>query len=289
MHHDGDGEVLAYLEGLLDEKSNALNGILFPSAPLMTSCVVPPMTSSFNSLGAGLHSSEIPPLGRSQSPSSATRFEADADGAERGPNSKCWGSQLPGGFASCSSSFLGGKRHFKNKFCFQCRQGLFVPVEYVRALTPALRDAVHNRPSEGFWNEMNGAPFDGLVRIINNTAGCSGPWLVVYKEKHPPSHVEWGEIPSTWVDEHGIVALIVAKGTLVPLKELTSWRPPKSGVLSLEGSPPQLVPSAKRVPAPSRKRARDGHPALLSEENEQYAGSERATGSEPSGDDMSAD
>jgi len=215
------------------------------------SCVVAPMMSSFMGFAPSMQYAFAQPS------SSATIADGEDchDGGGSGPNAYCWGAQLPGGLASCSASFLGGKRHFKNKFCPSCRQGLAVPAIHVRALTTALHEELQNRPSEGFWNEMR-TPFAGSVRVVNNTAGCSGPWLAIYKHSQPPE-LEWAEMPPAWIDEDGMINLIVAKGTLVPTSELSSWRAPKASALPDAGrrSPPEAEPSPKR-PRSSRGAGR---------------------------------
>lgn len=141
------------------------------------------------------------------------------------------------------------RRARTDKFCDSCRRGVKVPAEHVRALSPAEKDRLKNWPSEGFWNALP-PPAEGRVRIINNTAGCSGPWLVLYKEHVPPT-LEWDPMPPNWVSEDGLVELVVAKGTLVPSSELTAWRPPPR---PLDASDEEFITKAAHQPARAVKR-----------------------------------
>jgi hypothetical protein len=105
---------------------------------------------------------------------------------EEGPG--CWGAELRGG-AGCTPRFVPGKLHFKNKFCDNCRNSLMVPSTQLRALSEDQAACVVNKRSEGFWNS---APVDmggGQYRILNNTAGCTGPWLALFREE--PPMIQW--------------------------------------------------------------------------------------------------
>lgn len=130
---------------------------------------------------------------------------------------RCWGAELKGDASQCFPGFQCGKVHFKNKFCASCRSGIDVPAIRIRPLSPELQIAFANSQSEGFWK--TGPPHlgGGMLRIVNNTAACTGPWLAIYRGEPPP--LAWGELPPKWV-QHGYVRLCVAKGTLVPDLEL---------------------------------------------------------------------
>ena len=102
--------------------------------------------------------------------------------------SACWGAPFNGG-ADCPPHFVPGKLHFKNKFCDNCRTCILVPLAHVRALSREQAVCFVNKRSEGFWNSaptnMGGGPY----RIVNNTAGCVGPWLALFRE--PPPYIHW--------------------------------------------------------------------------------------------------
>jgi hypothetical protein len=93
-----------------------------------------------------------------------------------------------------------------------------VPVKHLRALAPKHHDMLANKPSEGFWNSGSLA-HGGQARVINNTAGCTGPWLAIFMDEEIPT-LDWEPMPSTWV-ANGLVRLVVAKGTLIPSWEYT--------------------------------------------------------------------
>ena len=100
----------------------------------------------------------------------------------------CWGAQLHDG-AGCTPQFVPGKLHFKNKFCDNCRTCIFVPLTQVRALSEEQAACVVNKRSEGFWNHAPVSMGGGQYRILNNTAGCIGPWLALFAEQ--PPYIEW--------------------------------------------------------------------------------------------------
>ena len=167
-------------------------------------------------------------------------------------NRTCWGGQLRGDLDACSPDFSCGKRHFKNKFCPACRRsGLTVPATHVRALTPLLQEELGNRPAEGFWKDATHSVFRGVVRVVNNTSGCLGPWLVVYRDRAPPDllagDLTWAEIPPRWVNKGGDVVLVVAKGTLVPPSSLLKQ------IYGMPVAPPEMRPH----PRPRTVRPRE--------------------------------
>ena len=96
----------------------------------------------------------------------------------------CWGAQLNGG-AACLDNFVPGKLHFKNNFCDNCRDSIIVPLAYVCALSPEQAECFVNKLSKGFWNHAPASMGGGQYRIINNTAGCIGPRLAVFREQPP--------------------------------------------------------------------------------------------------------
>ena len=98
--------------------------------------------------------------------------------------SACWGAPFSSG--SCPPHFVPGKLHFKNKFCDNCRNCVMVPLEQLRALSEDQAACVVNKRSEGFWNRAPESMGSGQYRIINNTAGSLGPWLVLFREQPPP-------------------------------------------------------------------------------------------------------
>ena len=116
---------------------------------------------------------------------------ASLDDASEAPEcATCWGAHINGG-ATCSPEFVPGKLHFQNKFCVNCRDSLVVPTSRVCALTTELAECFVNRHSEGFWNYASASMGGGQYRIINNTAGCIGPQLALFKGEPPPC--DWSQ------------------------------------------------------------------------------------------------
>ena len=98
--------------------------------------------------------------------------------------SACWGAPFNGG-ADCPPDFVPGKLHFKSKFCDHCRGSIMVPLDRVRALSAELAACFVNKRSEGFWNSAPKSMGGGQYRILNNTAGSIGPWIVLFREQPP--------------------------------------------------------------------------------------------------------
>ena len=96
----------------------------------------------------------------------------------------CWGAQLHGG-AGCTPHFVPGKLHFKNNFCDSCRSCIMLPLAQVCALSAEQAAWFVNKRSKGFWNYAPASMGGGQYRIINNTAGCIGPRLAVFREQPP--------------------------------------------------------------------------------------------------------
>jgi len=133
---------------------------------------------------------------------------------------ECWGSQLQCiGVEACGRLRDRSCRHFKSKFCTDCRWAMAVPVTRVRVLTDEVAYMLENRRSVGMWTtapeRMGGFRF----RIINNTKECHAPQLVVF-EKPPPKCVPWTKLDAELVDENGMVQLCVSKGTAVPIQHV---------------------------------------------------------------------
>ena len=65
----------------------------------------------------------------------------------------CWGGMLKRAVGAaadppdCEPGFVPGPKHFKNKFCAKCRNGVLLRASCVRAATPALAHEVRKRHS----------------------------------------------------------------------------------------------------------------------------------------------
>ena len=128
--------------------------------------------------------------------------------------SACWGTSLMGSSKTCTPDFVSGKAHFKNKWCAHCRQNFIsVPIDRIHTVGPSLPGEATNSLRFGFWKQGVGGE---LRRLVNHTATCTGPQLVIYRES--PSHPQPADappLPPEWVS-NGYIKLVVSKGTLVP-------------------------------------------------------------------------
>ena len=143
-------------------------------------------------------------------------------------NDRCWGAELHyEGPHRCTPGFRPGRGHFKNKFCPNCCiEGVLVSAERLIGLTAELKATLQNEHTLGFWKRpRNGVSGELSVhlRVINNTHDCSGPPLVVYRGT-PPDGLVPAMLPDGW-EQHGLVRLAVARGTLVPQASLRGSKP----------------------------------------------------------------
>ena len=143
------------------------------------------------------HQSGVPIYAPNQSglPMYEPEYEEPAqDDAEPAPEiecGSCLGALLNGG-AGCVPNFVPGGPHFKNKFCDNCRAPdnfIVVPLARARALSAAQAACFVNKRSKGFWNPAPSSMGGGQCRIINNTAGCIGPWLALFRFQ--PPELQW--------------------------------------------------------------------------------------------------
>ena len=147
----------------------------------------------------------------------------------------CWGAQLQGLHASvCGCLRDWSSRHFKSKFCADCKYSMAVPAARVRVLTNDLAYALENRRSFGMWTIASPMMHGFRYRIVNNTHDCFGDRLIVFEDEPPPD-IAWTPVDSELVDSNGMVQMCVCKGTAVPLKYVqvkvkrTKRPPPDAG------------------------------------------------------------
>lgn len=131
---------------------------------------------------------------------------------QRATEKDCWGGLIMGDGAACTPGFVCSKGHFKNKLCPHCvRHGIHIPVSRVCAL-PAATTTPPNRSDSGVWNASSTEGGSQFFRIINHTARCVGPRLMIFRDHAPANALA---VPESWV-RNGLVHLILSKGTLVP-------------------------------------------------------------------------
>ena len=108
----------------------------------------------------------------------------------------------------------------KNKFCGFCggkRGSLFLPASRVRGVPESLHETLVNSSKSGLWSTHPQLLHGAKYRVINNTAGCSLPRLIIFESEAPPPIWGKGWVPlgSEWIGG-GFIRLCVSRGTLVP-------------------------------------------------------------------------
>jgi len=128
----------------------------------------------------------------------------------------CWSSAVTGTTEYCEPDFSSLKKnHFQNKFCEICRAvGFKIEAERICVLLPT-EASWSNGLAEGFWSTREG--FEGRVRIINQLKSCNPPSYVILEDASSASSPLVAPIPANFVDQQGLVHLIVSYGTLRPL------------------------------------------------------------------------
>ena len=166
-------------------------------------------------------------------------------------NEACWGAQLQGlGVEACDKLRDRSCRHFKSKFCEDCRWAMAVPMTRVRVLTRELSRMLENRRSFGMWTTAPKRMGSFRFRIVNNTKECHPPRLVVF-EKPPPKCVPWTTLDPAFVDDNGMVQLCVSKGTAVPIHHVKG-RERVEFMMREPDTPGSSATSTASSPAPSR-------------------------------------
>eukprot|EP00908_Phaeocystis_cordata_P007138 Transcript_17785.p1 GENE.Transcript_17785~~Transcript_17785.p1 ORF type:complete len:548 (+),score=69.85 Transcript_17785:136-1779(+) len=154
----------------------------------------------------------------------------------------CWGGLLAGDLKGCVALPEAPTGHFKHKVCARCTaHGIKVPLERLRALERDTQSFV-NTGNQGPWTQPEGG---GLFRLVNQTAKCHGPRLVVFQRTPPDDGTGWAPLPDAWV-AGGYCRLVVSKGTFVP-EELTR---PTSRVLGSSAAATASFPAADGEPLP---------------------------------------
>jgi len=118
----------------------------------------------------------------------------------------CWGAQLKGAellrSRPCEPGFVRGRQHMKNKFCSFCsgsQAQLSLPADRVRGLPLQLYDAFVNMPGSGVWTLAAVQAGGGNFRVVNNTAACVSPRLIIFE--YPPAiDLPWAPLPAEWIE-----------------------------------------------------------------------------------------
>jgi hypothetical protein len=162
----------------------------------------------------------------------------------------CWGGLMSGSPEGCTPGFVPTSSHFKSKLCPQCKHnGITVPLSRIK---PLMREhavqnaAVANAHSSGLWSRMG----DGQeARMVNHTAKCSGPQLLIYRHPRPSEErATWPKLPDGWVEPGALsMRLALALGTLRPMAAMNRARaalngPASNAVLGVNGMPGAAAP-----------------------------------------------
>ena len=162
----------------------------------------------------------------------------------------CWGGLMSGSPEGCTPGFVPTSSHFKSKLCPQCKHnGITVPLSRIK---PLMREhavqnaAVANAHSSGLWSRMG----DGQeARMVNHTAKCSGPQLLIYRHPRPSEErATWPKLPDGWVEPGALsMRLALALGTLRPMAAMNRARaalngPASNAVLGVDGMPGAAAP-----------------------------------------------
>ena len=136
------------------------------------------------------------------------------------PACGCWGAELQG-LRSDACGPLNDRncRHFKSKFCADCRWVMTFPAKRVRVLDKMAAALLENRRSVGVWSHAPKSMDRVRYRIVNNTKDCAPPRLILF-EKVPPSSVSWKHVDPAILDGNGDLQMCVSKGTAVPLQHV---------------------------------------------------------------------
>lgn len=87
----------------------------------------------------------------------------------------------------------------------------------MRGLPESLHDILINSSKSGVWSTAFDILGNARYRVINNTAGCSLPRLIIFAKDAPPPlwGKAWVPLNSEWI-VGGSIRLCVSRGTLVP-------------------------------------------------------------------------
>jgi hypothetical protein len=167
-----------------------------------------------------------------------------------------------------------GARHFKTKFCAECKATMIVSSARVRALSDELAEVFVNNHSGGLWTKASFAYREEVrYRVVNNTNGCLLPVLIIF-EQEAPHWFESIEMPKQLQSDDGYMRLCVSKGTLVPMQHMRIQYykkqrteepllplPPPLPLLPLP-LPPPPPPSPPPPPPPAAPQAAAASPQL---------------------------
>ncbi len=184
----------------------------------------------------------------SAAPSSAPA-PAPAPSRKRKPSAEtCWGQELAGGGTHAKAEPLSAA--FRQRFCAACqRDGLLIPASRVRVHNPLESAAPSNQHGGGVWNTAEGgapSPPWPAHRVVNQTAGCVGPKLVLLRDPTTAT------IP-------GLLAVPCAPGSVIAFRVGRTLQPTALPPLLLKSLPP-LTSDPPLPPLPPQPLESSGLP-----------------------------
>ena len=179
---------------------------------------------------------------------SAAPAPAPTPSRKRKPPETCWGQELAGGGTHAKAEPLSAA--FRQRFCAACqRDGLLIPASRVRVHNPLESAAPSNQHGGGVWNTAEGgapSPPWPAHRVVNQTAGCVGPKLVLLRDPTTAT------IP-------GLLAVPCAPGSVIAFRVGRTLQPTALPPLLLKSLPP-LTSDSPLPPLPPQPLESSGLP-----------------------------
>ena len=179
---------------------------------------------------------------------SAAPAPAPTPSRKRKPPETCWGQELAGGGTHAKAEPLSAA--FRQRFCAACqRDGLLIPASRVRVHNPLESAAPSNQHGGGVWNTAEGgapSPPWPAHRVVNQTAGCVGPKLVLLRDPTTAT------IP-------GLLAMPCAPGSVIAFRVGRTLQPTALPPLLLKSLPP-LTSDPPLPPLPPQPLESSGLP-----------------------------
>ena len=178
---------------------------------------------------------------------------------------QCWAILLRGDHEGCDPQFRVYGHRFQEKFCDNCRlHGVLVPASRLRAMPCSNGGLALNSPGEGLYADGGILNLStGGYRMINHTKGCHPPQLVLLElEGTETVGIDWSPLPPTWIEGGSNVRLWLSRGTLVPTRPRTAYKPgaPKTGCKRAEMQTAASTSRDAKLPKPGAAALGPSHP-----------------------------
>jgi len=98
-----------------------------------------------------------------------------------------------------------------------------LPLARLRAMPEVFANILVNSSEGGVWTAAHDVLGPARFRVVNNTAGCTGPRLLIFEHTAPPAlllngaRVPWAALPDEWRGgAEETLRFVVSRGTLIP-------------------------------------------------------------------------